>query len=276
MARRDDFDEFNDFDDREELLDGGGGRKIFTPALGQRILKTLIIFGVLLAIFLILVMKVFVIKKVEVEGNKLYEDKLIEDVVLSDHYSWSTLLVYLKYRFKDTEKVPFIDTMEVTMTGPQSMKITVYEKGMMGYLYIPGINENAYFDKDGLVVETSSDIVPGIPEVKGIACNSVVLYEKLPIPDKTLRDILTLTQSLKREKLVPDAVVYEDADEPVAVYGKVRVRIGSTAFLTQKVERMARILPTLAGKAGILHLESWTEETSNIIFSEKKNSKKNK
>lgn len=265
MARRDEYEDYEEFEDYEE---GGRKRKRWSPALGQRILRTLILFGIFLGIFLFLVMQVFVIRKVKVEGNKLYSDQRIENVVLNDEYSWSSLLVYLKYRFKKPEKIPFIDTMEVSLTGPDEVRISVYEKGMMGYLYIPAINENAYFDKDGLVVETSSDIVKGVPEVKGIECNSVVLYEKLPIPDRTLKDLLILTQALKRAKLVPDAVLYGETVEPVVLYGEVRVQIGSMSGLTQKVERMSKILPSLEGKNGILHLESWTEDASGIIFSE--------
>ena len=44
------------------------------------------------------------------------------------------------------------------LRGSHGVHISVYEKGTLGYIYIPGINEkNAYFDKDGFVVETSSD-----------------------------------------------------------------------------------------------------------------------
>ena len=71
---------------------------------------------------------------------------------------------------------------------------------MLGYIYIPGINENAYFDKDGFVVETSSDTVPGVPCIDGISCDKVVLYEKLPIKQTMLEDILELTQGLKRQE----------------------------------------------------------------------------
>ena len=85
----------------------------------------------------------------EVEGNELYDAKVIEKVVLNDDYSWNSLYVYLKYRFVSTRDVPFVDTMEITLKDPQTLHIKVYEKGMMGYLYISSIDENAYFDKDG-------------------------------------------------------------------------------------------------------------------------------
>lgn len=219
-----------------------------------------------LAVFFLIALKLFTVKKVVVEGNELYDQQTIEDTVLNDKYSWNSLYVYLKYKIKDTDKVPFIDTMSIGLDSPHTLHISVYEKGMLGYIYIPGIDENAYFDKDGFVVETSSDTVPGVPKIDGISCDKVVLYEKLPIQDSMLKNLLELTQSLKRQDLVPDAIDYGCDNAPAATYGNVRVVIGDTTKLTRKIERLKAIMPSLEGMSGTLHLEGWTEETTNIVF----------
>ncbi|MBO5657073.1 MAG: hypothetical protein J6R94_02695 [Agathobacter sp.] len=44
------------------------------------------------------------------------------------------------------------------------------------------------------------------------------------------------------------------------------MQLGGIENLTQKVDRMAKILPTLEGMAGTLHLENWTEQNTNIVF----------
>ena len=246
----------------------------------KKIAIALLIILLLLAAAALIVIKVFRVEKVEVEGNELYDAKVIEKAVLNDKYSWNSLYVFLKYRFVDTKKVPFVDTMEITLKDPQTLHIKVYEKGIMGYLYISSIDENAYFDKDGLVVETSSKVIDGTPQIIGIDCDKVVLYEKLPIGNAKLREILTLTQALKRNSLIPDSITYGVANEPLLAYGKIKVEIGSLELLTQKVERLAKIKPNLEGMDGTLHLENWTEETTNIVFdkniSKKKASKKKK
>ena len=246
----------------------------------KKIAIALLIILLLLADAALVVIKVFRVEKVEVEGNELYDAKVIEKAVLNDKYSWNSLYVFLKYRFVDTKKVPFVDTMEITLKDPQTLHIKVYEKGIMGYLYISSIDENAYFDKDGLVVETSSKVIDGTPQIIGIDCDKVVLYEKLPIGNAKLREILTLTQALKRNSLIPDSITYGVANEPLLAYGKIKVEMGSLELLTQKVERLAKIKPSLEGMDGTLHLENWTEETTNIVFdkniSKKKTSKKKK
>jgi cell division protein FtsQ len=225
---------------------------------------------IVLAIAFLVILTVFKVKKVEVEGNKLYDSETIENTVLSDEYSWNSLYVFLKYRFVDTKDIPFVDTMEISLKDPQTLHITVYEKGMMGYLYISSIDENAYFDKDGIVVETSSEVIEGTPQIKGIDCEQVVLYEKLPIDADKLRELLTLTQALKRNDLIPDSITYGGENEPELGYGKIKVEMGSLTLLTQKVERLAKIKPELEGLKGTLHLENWTEETTNIVFDKKK------
>ena len=246
----------------------------------KKIAIALLIILLLLAAAALIVIKVFRVEKVEVEGNELYDAKVIEKAVLNDKYSWNSLYVFLKYRFVDTKKVPFVDTMEITLKDPQTLHIKVYEKGIMGYLYISSIDENAYFDKDGLVVETSSKVIDGTPQIIGIDCDKVVLYEKLSIGNAKLREILTLTQALKRNSLIPDSITYGVANEPLLAYGKIKVEMGSLELLTQKVERLAKIKPSLEGMDGTLHLENWTEETTNIVFdkniSKKKTSKKKK
>lgn len=219
-----------------------------------------------LAILFLIALKLFTVKRVVVDGNELYDQKTIEDAVLNDKYSWNSLYVYLKYKVKDTKKIPFIDTMSISLNSPHTLHISVYEKGMLGYIYIPGIDENAYFDKDGLVVETSSDIVDGVPKIDGINCDKVVLYEKLPVDDSRLKEILELTQALKREDLIPDSITYGGEGEPVISYGGLTVKMGDTKLLTQKIKRLKAILPSVKDMSGILHLEDWTEDSTNIVF----------
>ena len=216
------------------------------------------------AIGALLMVKVFVVKNVKVEGNELYDENLIKTTVLNDEYSWNSLYVFLKYTFMDTDQLPFIDTMEITMEDPQTLKIKVYEKGMLGYLYIPAIEQNAYFDKDGIVIETSKRVIENVPRIEGLECNTVVLYEKLPIDSKLLKQLLTLTQRL--DGLEPDVIQYGVKNAPILKYENVSVNMGSMKYLTQKVERIKKKLPMLEGMTGTLHLENWDEETTNVVF----------
>ena len=230
-------------------------------------LYILLILIPLIAAGVFIVMNVFTVENVVVEGNELYSSTQIENMVLNDEYSWNSLYVDLKYRFVDIGEVPFVDTMEVSLDNPHTVHIKVYEKGMLGYLYINSIGQNAYFDKDGFVVETSTEVIDGVPKITGISCEEVVLYEKLQLENSDiLRDLLNLTQTLKKYNLLPDEIQYDSNMEPVLYYGTIQVKIGSEDNLSQKVVRLSIILPQLDGLSGTLHLETWTPETTDIIW----------
>ena len=207
-------------------------------------LYILLILILLIAAGVFIVMNVFTVENVVVEGNELYSSTQIENMVLNDEYSWNSLYVDLKYRFVDIGEVPFVDTMEVSLDNPHTVHIKVYEKGMLGYLYINSIGQNAYFDKDGFVVETSTEVIDGVPKITGISCEEVVLYEKLQLENSDiLRDLLNLTQTLKKYNLLPDEIQYDSNMEPVLYYGTIQVKIGSEDNLSQKVVRLSIILP---------------------------------
>ena len=225
----------------------------------------------------LLVTQVFTVKKVNVVGNELYTDEQIEEIVLSDEYSWSTIYVYLKYRFFHTQKLPFVDTMEVSLqpAKPHELTVEVYEKGILGYLYISSIDQNAYFDKDGFVVETSQEVIEDVPKIEGLTCDSVILYEKLPLTNDTaLKNLLSLTQLLQKYEIPAKRIKYEEVSGSMTVYSeKITILVGNADNLAQKIMRLQYILPQLEGKKGTLHLENWTSETTDIIFDPKKSKK---
>ena len=235
-------------------------------ARAKRIILVVLFIWLFLLIAGLVVINVFTVETVKIEGNELYDENLIKETVLNDEYSWNSLYVLIKYKFMETEKIPFVDTMEISMENPHTLRIKVYEKGMLGYVQISSVGDNAYFDKDGIVTETSTRVIEGVPLIKGLKCDKIVLYDQLPIDSKELKQLLTLTQTLKRNDMIPDCISYASDYAPVLYYGDIRVQLGSMENLTQKVARVNQILPQLENEVGTLHLENWTEENTNIVF----------
>ncbi|MDE6980851.1 MAG: FtsQ-type POTRA domain-containing protein, partial [Lachnospiraceae bacterium] len=210
-----------------------------------------LIFLLVAALSALIIWQVYRVGEVKVEGNEHYSKEQIEKFVLDDKYSWNSLYVYLKYRFMEMEQIPFVDTMEISLENPKTLKIFVYEKEIIGYLYIASIDQNVYFDKDGFVVETSKEIIEGIPRVEGLNCDQVVLYEKLPIDDKDiLRSLLGASQSLKKNGVVPEEIRFEENGSITLSYGNITVLLGGGDKLTNKILRLSYILPPLEGKKG--------------------------
>lgn len=231
------------------------------------ILTALLVVAFVAALGAVLIWKVFVVKEVSVKGNEIYTDKQIEDWVLDEKYSWNSLYVYFENKLNKTEEIPFVDSLQIRLKSPQKLEITVVEKGILGYLYIPSLGKNAYFDKDGFVVETSKEIIEHIPQIEGLNCKKVVLYEKLPLKDeKILKSLLATTQTLKKNEIVPDKIMFDGNGDISLSYGSIEVLLGSSENLSKKILRLSYILPQLSGMQGTLHIENWTENTTDIIF----------
>lgn len=206
------------------------------------------------------------VRDVEIEGNELYDDESIREWVQNDRYSWNTLYVYFKYRFKKAEQVPFIDTMTVDLKSPGKLSVLVYEKGPIGYLFDETTGQNIYFDKDGFVIEISTKEIEGVPQISGLSFDHVAVYEKLDLSERTLRTLLALTQNLEKYQLHPERIQYDGTGNMTLSFGPILVNLGKEDNLTEKLVRLVKILPQIEGMSGTLHLETWTENTTDVTF----------
>ncbi len=230
----------------------------------------LIIVGAIVAAGAFFVLEVCTVRDVEVEGNVLYDDETIKNTVLNDKFSTNTLYVFFKNKFSKGEEMPFVDSVEISVSLPHKVHITVYEKGMLGYVYVDSMGQNAYFDKDGIVVEISEKKIKDVPIIKGMSIDEVVLFEKLPADDVMLDTLLNITRSLEKFELVPSSIDVSDSDNMKLKFGKITVEFGDEEYLNEKMTRLSYILGELKGKKGTLYMDFWSPDTTDIVFSEDK------
>lgn len=211
----------------------------------------------------------FTVEKVEVEGTDLYTQETIKQWILNDDYSWNSLYVFFKYKFKKAEEMPFLQEPVVTLKSPRVLHIQVKEKEVFGYLYLPSVGQNAYFDENGVVVETSSEKIEGIMEVTGFECEKATLHKKIPIKDKSmLKSILNLTQGLSKYDMLPEAMNCSEYSNIVLEYGNITVNFGNSQNLKPKIQTLAAIFPKIEKKRGTIHIENWSEENTDVSFEE--------
>lgn len=210
------------------------------------------------------VMSKFQVKNIQVEGNVHYSQEEIIDLVLTDRLSYNSLYLSLKYRNRQIRDIPFVETMSVSVLSPDTVKIIVYEKTVAGYVEYLG--RFMYFDRDGIVVESSETRTMGIPQVTGVEFDHVVLYEPLPVKDPSIfMQILSITQVLSKYNISTDKIYFNENDEITLYFDQVRARLGSDD-LEEKVMRLQHILPHLEGERGVLEMENYTGESDNITF----------
>ena len=228
--------------------------------------KKLIVVLAVLAVLFILGLSfagVFRVRQVTVTGNAYYSKEEVVDLLLDEGSLQNTLLVYLRYKYQEHPEIPFIDDFEVTMDSWQSLKIRVYEKNMVGYVRYLG--QNVYFDKDGIVVESSAQELEGIPQISGVTFDSLAIHQPLSVEDPTIFDtILSITKLQTKYDLDPDEIRFGAGGELFLQLGDVKVALGTGENLDEKISRLKQLEGDLKDKSGTLHMENYTDETTHI------------
>ena len=228
--------------------------------------KKLIVVLAALAVLFILGLSfagVFRVRQVTVTGNAYYTKEEVVDLLLDKGSLQNTLLVYLRYKYQEHPEIPFIDDFEVTMDSWQSLKIRVYEKNMVGYVRYLG--QDVYFDKDGIVVESSTQELEGIPQISGVTFDSLAIHQPLSVEDPTIFDtILSITKLLAKYDLDPDEIRFGAGGELFLQLGDVKVALGTGENLDEKISRLKQLEGDLKDKSGTLHMENYTDETTHI------------
>ena len=228
--------------------------------------KKLIVVLAALAVLFILGLSfagVFRVRQVTVTGNAYYTKEEVVDLLLDEGSLQNTLLVYLRYKYQEHPEIPFIDDFEVTMDSWQSLKIRVYEKNMVGYVRYLG--QDVYFDKDGIVVESSTQELEGIPQISGVTFDSLAIHQPLSVEDPTIFDtILSITKLLTKYDLDPDEIRLQTRTCRILQLGDVKVALGTGENLDEKISRLKQLEGDLKDKSGTLHMENYTDETTHI------------
>lgn len=219
-----------------------------------------------IAIIALAILIFFYVQKIEVEGNEYCRDREIIEAVQNDRYSINSLYILGKYALGYGEKVPCLDSMKVSLKAPWTVKVTVKEKPIVGYVYAG--NEYAYFDKEGMIVYKGTDFIEGLPCIEGVDTGGDInLYETIESKNKHIfEEILETSREAGKYKIAPDKIVCRE-DKIYLYKGKVCVSLGNSVS-SEQMAQIPPILEKLGEKEGTLHLENFREGNTTITFNE--------
>ena len=237
--------------------------------------KSLYIIGIILLVLLLAggiaykyISDNYTVTNIYVTGNTHYTNDEIIDMVLDDKPSHNSLFLSLKYRNKSIEDIPFIEKVDVDIVSRDTIRINVYEKAIAGYF--AHLGRYMYFDRDGIVVESSFETSDEVPEVMGLSFDYIIMYEKLPTPNEAIfEEILDITQLLSKYNLRADKIFFDSEYNVYLYFGGVEVSLGTRDYIDEKIIQLQYILPELEGKNGILEMKDFDDSTKNITFEEK-------
>ena len=97
------------------------------------------------------------INTIHVSGNRQYTAEQIEASIFDSRLSRNPVFCYLQYRFRPHKSIPFVQDYKLVFRSPSDVEVIVYEKSVVGY--VSYMNSRMYFDKDGIIVESTSETV---------------------------------------------------------------------------------------------------------------------
>ncbi len=195
---------------------------------------------VLLAAFW-LILNLFQVENVSVEGNRHYSSAQIRRFVENGWFGDNTLILSMKFSNREISDLPFIETMNVSVVDRNSIKVTVYEKSLAGYIQY--LENYMYFDKDGVIVESSSRTTKGIPLITGLVFDHLVMYEKIPVEDEAIfQTILNMTQILSKNNLEPDRIYFDAKNSVTLYFSDLRVYLGDNEKIEEQLTYLKGIM----------------------------------
>ena len=237
---------------------------------------------IVLAVFLLLFGAAFFIKieDVSVTGNMVNNtpEEIEARIFDCNKYSRHTVYQFVKQLLGKKEEIPFVEDYKIEFESLNKVEVIVYEKSIVGY--ITYMNSLMYFDKDGIIVDSSSEHIDGIPEITGLKFGSIVLYRKLPVEDERIFDeILTITQSLQTFGVDAQRISFSEMRDVTLYLGDITVELGSGGNYDSKVAELSDMLPNIRSRmreesieSGTLYLDSYDENMiGNNAYTFKKN-----
>lgn len=205
------------------------------------------------------------ITEITVTGNQRYTDEQMIELLFPDQTSRNSLFCYAKDKLKPHETIPFVEDYRLVFSGPGKVEVIVYEKSVVGY--VSYMSSYMYFDKDGIIVESSGTRLEGVPWITGLNFGYIVLYQKLPVEDEHIfSEILNLTQILSLYEMEVDRIQYNSAGEATLYMGDIEVVLGGNESLNGKIAELNDMLPELEGLSGVLYLDTYNEADTNGMY----------
>lgn len=224
-----------------------------------------IVAGVVILVSSVLLLgNLYKTEKISVEGLTYYTEADFLNKISSETARKNTLLFRLEQFRNGEQRVPYIERYDVKTEGKNELKILVYEKILTGCVKVMG--QYLYFDKDGYVTESSVEQLPGIPVVKGLEFDRIVLYEKLKIQKDELYDaILNISKLLREYKIPAKSISFNGKGEAELELDGLTVLLGRRTAYDLPLQRLADILPAVSGRNLSIDLSGYQGGNQDII-----------
>lgn len=201
---------------------------------------------------------------VEVTGGSYYPASEIQKIVLDGEDETYTWLVYLKKKlFGSIGPIPFVEKVDIEFVDKNSIRIQVYDKVIIGC--VKHMGKYLHFDREGIVVESSSERMKDIPEITGVEFERVVLGEKLQVEDKTIFDrIMNLVLLLQKEEISCDEINFDLRNNAKIYFDGNEAFLGSGTVYDKQLSCLKQLIEAAGDKKYIYDLKNYDSSTGEV------------
>ncbi len=199
------------------------------------------------------------------KGSERHTDEELEKMFFEDNTSKNAFLFVFNHFFKEKKQIPFVETYDLEMKSFGKFEITLYDKSVVGY--VKYMSNNLYFDKDGIVVESSVKELENVPQITGFEFDYFVLHEQLPTENKNMFGmLLDLTQLCKKYEITTNTINITGDDKIQMYVENIRVDLGDGSMLNEKMLDLSDMYNELKGISGVLNMEEYDYEDNGYIL----------
>ena len=225
---------------------------------------------ILIAIFVILIggavyLSTFKLETIQVTGCDVVSEQEIIDRIEGSGYFNNTVVLYIKNKINPITDIPFVAKLDIDFVSKNKVTVTVYEKSIAGC--IEYMDSYVYFDKDGIILESSNELISGIPCIEGLNFESWEMGKKLPIDnEKKFQSILAITQLIEKYELQIDEIRFTSENEIVLRHDEIKIELGEGDYLAVQMMNLGSILEGLEGQSGTLYMKDFNSDNATASF----------
>ena len=195
--------------------------------------------------------------------------KEIVSAVKEDFYIPNSVFLKLRNKIKPIETMPFVENIDIRITGLNSITIRVNENLRAGCISYAG--KYVYFDKDGYALEVMNKRLKDVPLVTGLSYDNITIYEKLPVKKKGyFSKIIRITTLITTNELTINEIQFKEDGDIVLKKDDLNVNLGTGDDLDAQLSVLPGIFESLEGKSGTVYMDQYTKESKIITFRTKK------
>ncbi len=228
--------------------------------------KKMLIIIIMILVFAVAIICLFKVENINISGNEICTDEEIKEHYTKGPLGDNAIVIYIKDKLGAYSNIPFIRDADISVDSRNTINIQVYEKSLVACFYYMG--EYVYFDKDGMILETTKEKSEALPCIEGISFTGFTLNEVIDIENEGQIDtVLDLSELISHYKVKADRVVFSSKNEVTLYCGNIKVFLGKRELYDQQIASVSDVIKKSLknGLSGTIDLKDYNHGDKIIL-----------